>query len=35
MSQSDFSNFTTHFWGEVGKKCGRAVVFIDTPAAEW
>jgi len=34
MSQSDFSNFTTHFWGEVGKKCGRAVVFIDTPAAE-
>eukprot|EP00092_Neocalanus_flemingeri_P035560 GFUD01038706.1.p1 GENE.GFUD01038706.1~~GFUD01038706.1.p1 ORF type:complete len:662 (+),score=221.66 GFUD01038706.1:35-2020(+) len=27
-------DFNTHFWGEVAKKCSRAVVFIDTPAAE-
>ena len=32
MSLSDFSS---HFWGEVAKKCGKAVVFIDTTAAEW
>jgi len=31
MSLSDFNS---HFWGEVAKKCGKAVVFIDTAAAE-
>jgi len=31
MSLSDFN---IHFWGEVAKKCSRAVVFIDTAAAE-
>jgi len=34
MSLSDFTNFTTHFWGEVGKKCTRALVFIDSASAE-
>ena len=32
MSVTDFNS---HFWGEVSKKCNRAVVFIDPPSAEW
>jgi len=31
MSVTDFSS---HFWGEVSKKCTKAVVFIDTPSSE-
>ena len=29
------SEFNSHFWGEVSKKCNKAVVFIDTHSAEW
>jgi len=28
------TDFNSHFWGEVSKKCNRAVVFIDSPSAE-
>ena len=28
-------DFNSHFWGEVAKKCNKAVVFIDSVSTEW
>ena len=34
LERMSLSDFISHFWAEAGKKCGKAVVFLDGPAAE-
>ena len=35
VTEMSIESFNKHFWTEVGKKCNKAIVFIDAPSVEW
>ena len=35
ITDMSVESFNKHYWAEVGKKCIRAIVYIDAPLVEW